>query len=388
MDDLVVCARLACAPGNLAPPDHSQRAWSGPSLRRPALRRPKGRGNTPIVFGSDCAGLLSESCALELLGVDHKHKFASDSNRQVRKLLRHRYGKRSMKLFKDVTKRDNKCIKGTVDVYVCGAPCQPWSPNGAMQGFEDSKGRGAVMLHCLNFIKEKHPRAVLFENSHALQFDKFKSARRAIVKTLHDSGYKVWRKVVNTKDYGIPQSRPRFYLIAILRKHVVHKFVFPSTIQPEDVQLFIDNDDCQRKSVEGRGAAACLSKAQLKFDRLGINPSVHPCFVDTSATTSRSSAMVGCCPCLTATRCASSSGHYLTTKHGMLTLREMCRFQGLPPTRFDVVAAGVPLPKFAHCIGNAMSVNVLMRILPRLLHSAGLIDEEIELPTKFAHLLV
>jgi hypothetical protein len=91
--------------------------------------------------------LLSESCALELLGVDHKHKFASDSNRQVRKLLRHRYGKRSMKLFKDVTKRDNKCIKGTVDVYVrrpVPAVVAEWRNAGVLRFKRPRRGHAAL----------------------------------------------------------------------------------------------------------------------------------------------------------------------------------------------------------------------------------------------------
>ena len=56
----------------------------------------------------------------------------------------------------------------------------------------------------------------------------------------------------------------------------------------------------------------------------------------------------------------------------MMTVDEMCRLQAIPPHRFDFERAGVSRKDFLHAIGNAMSANVLARVLGRALYAAGL----------------
>ena len=96
--------------------------------------------------------------------------------------------------------------------------------------------------------------------------------------------------------------------------------------------------------------------------------------------------MVGRTPCLTATRCASG-GHFITHKGRMMTTSEMCRLQGLPPNRINYGKAKVSRAKFSKAIGNMMSVNVLQRLLPPLLRSAGLHvrGHFKEIPSVFSH---
>ena len=53
----------------------------------------------------------------------------------------------------------------------------------------------------------------------------------------------------------------------------------------------------------------------------------------------------------------------------------MCRLQAIPPHRFDFERAGVSRKGFVHAIGNAMSANVLAKVLGRALHAAGLTPE-------------
>ncbi len=124
-----------------------------------------------VSLGSDCAGYSSEGIALELLHVPHKHAFASEKDAKKRHLLYAAHGKRSMKYFADVTTRDHSLCP-EVDLYVFGAPCQPWSPAGNNAGLHDRGGRGVVFFHCLNYVNVRRPRAVLVEQS-----DRFGSAR-------------------------------------------------------------------------------------------------------------------------------------------------------------------------------------------------------------------
>ena len=81
--------------------------------------------------------------------------------------------------------------------------------------------------------------------------------------------------------------------------------------------------------------------------------------------------MEHCSPCLTATR-GCHGGYYITMHKRMMIGGEMCRLQATPPHRFDFERAGISRKDFLHAIGNAVSANVLARVLGRALYAAGL----------------
>ena len=77
-------------------------------------------------------------------------------------------------------------------------------------------------------------------------------------------------------------------------------------------------------------------------------------------------------PCLTRTR-ARSGGYWITRVNGLLTTREMLRLQGLPECLTTIAeTAGISERQLCQMIGNAMSVNVFVTILSRLLPALGL----------------
>ncbi|MCP4240495.1 MAG: hypothetical protein GY772_08010, partial [bacterium] len=207
--------------------------------------------------------------------------------------------------------------------------------------------------------------------------------REDIIGLLISWGYAVQWSILDTKGQGIPQSRPRVYMVAIDTRFVRSRpFLFPDNIEPEPLVNLLDNSRCIREPpCDTANAKKCLEKALRKFEAMRVDPRKVPCCVDTGASPNWSSAMVGCSPCLTASR---HHGHYVTTKGGMMTLNEMCRLQGVPPDRFDHEVAGVSAEAFARALGNAMSVNVLQRLLAKVLYSARLVDDEIPLPTTFS----
>ena len=82
--------------------------------------------------------------------------------------------------------------------------------------------------------------------------------------------------------------------------------------------------------------------------------------------------MIGMVPCLTRTR-AGSGGYWITGVNRVLTTREMLRLLGLPDQFIKhASAANVTDRQLRQMIGNAMSVNVLVAIMSRLLTAAGL----------------
>ena len=83
----------------------------------------------------------------------------------------------------------------------------------------------------------------------------------------------------------------------------------------------------------------------------------------------------GYSPCLTAARC-KSRGYYVTRAQRRFTVTDMLILQGMQVGRVDWQALNVAEGSFGHMIGNSMSVNVLERLLPRVLMSAGLVPRD------------
>ena len=333
--------------------------------------------------GSDCAGLMSESLALDNLGVKHTNVFVAEVNPTLLELLKHKQP--NAKFTADLMTRDDHMDTEHVDIYMFGAPCQPWSPAGKQQGNNDKLQRNFILWKCINYIHDKLPRVVISENSHALAFTKFTKVRHKITSLIKSYGYKVWWKVLNTKDYGIPQHRKRFYLVAIKHEALKRDFKFPSPT-PACLPL---NTLLEMPGVPGRPRPPATQRAKVikelalrKFKAKNIVPSPrYPCVIDINASPSFSSQMADVSPTLTATRC-TQNGHYIALRKGMMRFDEMCRLQGMHPTIMQEALTFLKqhhdeahsLRVLKHAIGNAMSVNVLMAIMTRVLPAAGLVQ--------------
>jgi len=358
---------------------HSSKSVVATARSASASREPRVNTN-PIRVGSDCAGLLTESLALDMLGVKHHHVFMSEVNEHIRHIAYKLHGK-NMTVYKDCCNRDLKSVP-VVDLYVFGFPCQPFSPAGKGKGLDDP--RGLVLGYCLDYVAAKQPRLVIAENSARLASRKFTDTRNMMVHRLEQSGYHVEWAVLNTREQGLPQSRPRFYLVAM--RHVVHKFVFPEKIEPVQLAALLEDAKAEparssSKTAKGKSRIrAHVNAARLKLESQGLQPEKCNAVLDIGASKAWGHMMVDCSPCLTAQRCMQTGGHFLLRLGRTMTEKEVCRLQGIPDMRIDYAAAGVPKAKFLHAVGNAMSSNVLARVLARALPAVGL-WEELPLPT-------
>ncbi len=188
--------------------------------------------------------------------------------------------------------------------------------------------------------------------------------REVVINALSSWGYTVQWRILNTRTQGIPQNRSRFYLAAILTGALRRPFTFPTSIPAGSLEEFLDIGAARTQPC---GSAAARAEALLgRMRNRRVDPSVVPCILDVMASRAFGNGMVRCSPCFTASRCAQCS-HYISTEKGMMTLREMCRLQGLPPDRIPYQSVASKRT-FGHAVGNAMSINVLMRVLPDLLY--------------------
>ncbi|MSC86290.1 DNA (cytosine-5-)-methyltransferase [Eubacterium sp. am_0171] len=115
------------------------------------------------------------------------------------------------------------------DVLIGGFPCQPFSMMGAELGFEDT--RGTLFFRIAEIIKHridigKRPKAVILENVRTLRtHDKGKTFKTIKNVLENELGFVVFDDILNTADYGLPQTRNRTYIVCFSNQDI--EFSFP-----------------------------------------------------------------------------------------------------------------------------------------------------------------
>lgn len=110
------------------------------------------------------------------------------------------------------------------DVIIGGPPCQSWSAAGSGRGKEDS--RGQLFYDYIRLIKAKRPVAFVAENVKGIVSKKHIESFKEIVALFDEAGYTVVTKVLNAKNYGVPQDRERVFIVGTLKELDI-KFDFP-----------------------------------------------------------------------------------------------------------------------------------------------------------------
>ena len=112
------------------------------------------------------------------------------------------------------------------DLLTGGFPCQSFSQAGKMKGEVDS--RGTLFQEIIRIAEAKKPKYMLLENVKGLTCKRFKDTFDKILSELNRIGYNVYWKVLNSKDFGIPQSRARVWFVCF-RKEIDKplRFQFP-----------------------------------------------------------------------------------------------------------------------------------------------------------------
>ena len=191
-----------------------------------------------LTLGSDCSGIGMDYLALKFSGLPLPidTAFCSEVDDDKKRLLGIMHeGSPIRVMYNDIAERDNSEAP-EVDLFVSGAPCQAFSSAGKRLGAGEA--RGLVILHSLNYVIEKLPSVVVFENVAGLLHQKHKAVFRTINRVLKTLGYNVSHKLLNTKDHGIPQSRPRVYIIGTDRGGS-NNMVWPQEVPCVGVEYFL-----------------------------------------------------------------------------------------------------------------------------------------------------
>lgn len=135
--------------------------------------------------------------------------FASDINTECQHTYEANFGD---KPFGDITAIPSKVIPRH-DILCAGFPCQPFSISGKMQGFEDT--RGTLFFDVYRIVRDKKPKVVLLENVKNLVYHDKGNTLKVILTALESLGYTVTWKILNAKDFGIPQNRERIIIVGV-----------------------------------------------------------------------------------------------------------------------------------------------------------------------------
>jgi len=161
-----------------------------------------------FTFADLCAGIGGFRLGLESLG--GKCLFSSDLNLECEKTYKSNHGDcyDEYNIF-DIKENDFS----SVDVLCAGFPCQPFSIAGKKTGFDDE--RGTVFFKILSIAKASKPKIVFLENvTNLVKIDKGRTIK-TIFNELENIGYKVHYDILDSSDFGVPQSRKRVYIVAV-----------------------------------------------------------------------------------------------------------------------------------------------------------------------------
>ena len=124
------------------------------------------------------------------------------------------------------------------DLFTYSSPCQDFSQAGKQAGGTEGSGtRSSLLWECRRAILAKKPKYLFMENVAALVSQKFIRLFNAWQLELERYGYRNFAKVLNAKDYGVPQNRERIFMVSILDESARYEFPqpMPLTLRLKDV---------------------------------------------------------------------------------------------------------------------------------------------------------
>lgn len=290
----------------------------------------------PLRVGTDCSGIEAPIVALRQLKVPFVHEFSSEIDKHCIASIRANYDPKI--IFGDMRQRKLKDIPD-IDLYVCGFPCQPFSVAGNREGVRDP--RGTIFWECVRVIRYKRPMIFILENVRGLlSIDGGKTFEAMIQELKKIPGYHVEWKVLNTKDYGIPQNRSRVFIVGLLKKHQQNEWKWPTpfSLTKNNIQRYIHQANTT-KSVP----SAVLQKSLRYLDSDIV-------FINIGFLSGKRTLSKYLCPTL----CADSKLWCMPMMR-YADIFEYLKIQGFPATFTRVVSES----RLKKQIGNSMSTNVL-----------------------------
>ncbi|MEA5616659.1 DNA (cytosine-5-)-methyltransferase [Cronbergia sp. UHCC 0137] len=161
---------------------------------------------------------LEQGC--KALGVKSDCVFTSEIKSTAIQVYQNNFNEAN--IWGDITEISTKEIPD-FDILLAGFPCQPFSSAGTRQGFLDT--RGTLFFEIERILTDKSPFGFLLENVEGLVKHDDGRTLKTILNKLEQLGYKVTYRILNTKDFGIPQDRKRVYIVGTNNEFISLDFI-------------------------------------------------------------------------------------------------------------------------------------------------------------------
>ena len=176
--------------------------------------------NNNIKFVDFCAGIGAGRLGLEKNGLTCVGFSEIDKNAEI--TYRKFFGQDEIN-YGDLMKIDPNNLPN-FDMMIAGFPCQTFSVIGQRKGMQDE--RGQIIYGLIKIMLAKNLKYFILENVKGLTNHDNGNSLKVILNELSKAGYRVFYKVLNSIDYGVPQMRERIYFVGIRRDLIPEDFEF------------------------------------------------------------------------------------------------------------------------------------------------------------------
>ena len=295
------------------------------------------------------------------------------------------------------------------DIVVLGSPCQNLSRSGKREGFfkpknekEDAaedKGKkkkielpsthhlyfngleqfgkltdSGLIYRALQVAIYKRPKFIVIENVANLLSKTFSSEFNSVVRTLQDIGYNIYFKELNSKDYGVPQNRPRVFMI-IIRDDLNINFKFPEPVENRPRASDWFEKEVDDKYYIDPGDYGILDRESFKpYLSKDFDTDYIHCIKTKYGSTNKEGKVD-----------PQTQQHLIIDHKGIrcLTVEELMRFQGFRPEDAKILLEnGFTRTDIGKLVGNSITVDVLEALFREFILSLTKTIQAEIVPTK------
>lgn len=228
------------------------------------------------------------------------------------------------------------------EMYTFGFPCQSFSVNGYRLGFRDT--RGTLFFEIMRLAEKRHPQILFAENVKGLLSHDGGRTFATVINALDEVGYDVEWQVLNSRYYGVPQSRERVYIVGHYRNGGYSRKIFP-----------VGNNQETVVGVQGRNNPVLAGTITA---RSGVNDTKGDYIVEGNKVLKVTGFHKG-------TPRGDMTGVTPQTPIRKLTPIECFRLQGFPDDYFERARAVNSDSQLYKQAGNSVTVNVIYEIARR-----------------------
>lgn len=180
------------------------------------------------------------------------------------------------RFYQDVRFINGKEYYNKVDLFVGGSPCQSFSMVGKRGGFNDT--RGTLFYDFARLVKEIKPKVFIYENVKGVLNHDNGNTWQIMKNVFNDLNYDWNYKVLNAKDYGVPQNRERIFVVGIRNDLIHNKFIFPKPVTLNTkMQDYLESNVSEKYYLGEKGINFVIDEKNLKKKYTQISGDIALC---------------------------------------------------------------------------------------------------------------